>query len=103
DELEIVLNKTGKEKEEKYEQLARLDLALRFQEKPILFYERKKKEPNSFCGQMITDYLNTRSTKTKSYPYFYAQIKKIELDFSGQKSKKNLFDSLKLLLVQNFY
>lgn len=35
DELEIVLNKTGKEKEEKYEQLARLDLALRFQEKPV--------------------------------------------------------------------
>jgi hypothetical protein len=37
DELEIVLNKTGKEKEEKYEQLARLDLALRFQQKPVCF------------------------------------------------------------------
>jgi hypothetical protein len=35
DELEIVLNKTGKEHEEKYEQLARLDLALKFQEKPV--------------------------------------------------------------------
>ena len=35
DELDIVLNKTGKEKEEKYEQLARLDLALKFQEKPV--------------------------------------------------------------------
>jgi hypothetical protein len=35
DELEIVLNKTGKESEEKYEQLARLDLALKFQEKPV--------------------------------------------------------------------
>ena len=37
DELDIVLNKTGKEKEEKYEKLARLDLALRFQEKPVSF------------------------------------------------------------------
>lgn len=35
DELDIVLNKTGKEKEEKYEQLARLDLALRFREQPV--------------------------------------------------------------------
>ena len=35
DELDIVLNKTGREKEEKYEQLARLDLALKFQEKPV--------------------------------------------------------------------
>ena len=29
DELEILLNKTGKENVEKYDQLARLDLALR--------------------------------------------------------------------------
>ena len=35
DELEIVLNKTGKEREEKYERLARLDLALKYQEKPV--------------------------------------------------------------------
>ena len=35
DELDIVLNKTGKEKEEKYEKLARLDLAIRFKEKPV--------------------------------------------------------------------
>jgi hypothetical protein len=35
DELEIVLNKTGKETEEKYERLARLDLALKFKEKPV--------------------------------------------------------------------
>jgi hypothetical protein len=35
DELEIVLNKTGKENVEKYDQLARLDLALRYQEKPV--------------------------------------------------------------------
>ena len=37
DELEIVLNKTGKETEEKYEQLARLDMAIRYQEKPVIF------------------------------------------------------------------
>ena len=36
DELEIVLNKTGKEKEEKYEQLARFELAIRFQIKPVI-------------------------------------------------------------------
>jgi hypothetical protein len=35
DELEIVLNKTGKETEEKYERLARLDLAIKYQEKPV--------------------------------------------------------------------
>lgn len=38
DELEIVLNKTGKEEEEKYERLARLDLALKYKEKPVFFY-----------------------------------------------------------------
>lgn len=36
DELEIVLNKIGKEKCEKYELLARLDLAIRFKEKPVI-------------------------------------------------------------------
>lgn len=43
DELEVVLNKTGKEDEEKYERLARLDLALKFKEKPVLliFNDRK--------------------------------------------------------------
>jgi hypothetical protein len=35
DELEIILNKTGKEDEEKYMRLARIDLALRYQEKPV--------------------------------------------------------------------
>lgn len=35
DELEIVLNKTGKETEEKYERLARLDLAIKYEEKPV--------------------------------------------------------------------
>ena len=44
DELDIVLNKTGKETEEKYERLARLDLAIKYAEKAvnsaiwILFY-----------------------------------------------------------------
>ncbi len=37
DELEIVLNKTGKETEEKYERLARLDLAIKYEEKPVSF------------------------------------------------------------------
>jgi hypothetical protein len=37
DELEMVLNKTGKETEEKYERLARLDLALKYQEKDVIF------------------------------------------------------------------
>jgi hypothetical protein len=37
DELEIILDKTGKESEEKYERLARIDLAIRFQEKPVIF------------------------------------------------------------------
>jgi len=35
DELEILLNKTGKETEEKYKKLARFDLAIRFQIKPV--------------------------------------------------------------------
>jgi hypothetical protein len=35
DELEICLNKTGKENEEKYERLARLDMAIKYQEKPV--------------------------------------------------------------------
>jgi len=38
DELDIVLNKTGKEKDEKYEKLARLDLAIRFKEKPVSLF-----------------------------------------------------------------
>jgi hypothetical protein len=38
DELEIVLNKTGKESEEKYERLARLDLAIKYQETPVFIY-----------------------------------------------------------------
>jgi transient receptor potential cation channel subfamily C protein 6 len=37
DELEIVLDKAGKEKEEKYSKLARLDLALKYEEKPVDF------------------------------------------------------------------
>ncbi|RNA26523.1 hypothetical protein BpHYR1_050619, partial [Brachionus plicatilis] len=42
---------------------------------------------------------------SKSYSYFYvekknfAQIAKIDLDFSGQKSKKSHFDSLVLLVL----
>lgn len=38
DELEICLNKTGKENEEKYERLARLDMAIKYQEKPVGFH-----------------------------------------------------------------
>ena len=35
DELEIVLNKTGKETEEKYGRLARLELAIKYKEKQV--------------------------------------------------------------------
>jgi hypothetical protein len=35
DELEIMLNKTGKENEEKYDLLARFDLALKYEEVPV--------------------------------------------------------------------
>jgi hypothetical protein len=35
DELEILLNKTGKETDEEYELLARLDLALKYEQKPV--------------------------------------------------------------------
>ena len=35
DELEIILNKTGKESEDKYKRLARIDLAIQFEEKPV--------------------------------------------------------------------
>jgi hypothetical protein len=35
EELEILLNKTGKETEERYERLARLDLAIKYKEKPV--------------------------------------------------------------------
>lgn len=36
DELEIILNKEGKETEEKYQQLARLNLAIKYQEMPVI-------------------------------------------------------------------
>ena len=36
EELEIVLNKTGRPNEEKYENLARFDLAIQYQEKPFV-------------------------------------------------------------------
>ncbi len=35
DELEICLNKVGKENEEKYQRLARIDLALKYEEMPV--------------------------------------------------------------------
>ena len=35
DELDIILNKTGKEDEEKFELLARINMALKYQEKPV--------------------------------------------------------------------
>jgi hypothetical protein len=35
DELEIILDKTGKEADEDYELLARLDLALKYEQKPV--------------------------------------------------------------------
>jgi hypothetical protein len=35
DELDTVLHKTGKENEENYAPLARLDLALKYQEMPV--------------------------------------------------------------------
>jgi len=37
DELETFLNKTGKENEEKFELLARLDLAIKYREMPVCF------------------------------------------------------------------
>jgi hypothetical protein len=43
DELEIVLNKTGKENEEKYERFARLDLALKYSEMPVIAFIFKVK------------------------------------------------------------
>lgn len=38
DELEIFLNKTGKENEEKYGLLARLDLAIKYREMPVSIF-----------------------------------------------------------------
>jgi len=35
DELEICLNKVGKENEENYKRLARIDLALKYEEMPV--------------------------------------------------------------------
>ena len=37
EELELVLNKTGGENEEKYSKLARLDLALKYNQKEVNF------------------------------------------------------------------
>jgi hypothetical protein len=39
DELEICLNKIGKENEEKYKRLARIDLALKCEEMPVSYIE----------------------------------------------------------------
>ena len=36
EELDIILNKCGKETEEKYKLLARLELAINFKEKPVI-------------------------------------------------------------------
>ena len=47
DELDIVLNKTGAENEEKYDKLARLDLALKYNEKPFVAH--------SNCQQKIVE------------------------------------------------
>ena len=38
DELDIVLNKTGKETEEKYNRLARFDLAIKYSQKSVFFF-----------------------------------------------------------------
>jgi hypothetical protein len=40
-ELDCVLGKTGKEIEEKYVLLARLYLAIKYEEKPVPFYRLK--------------------------------------------------------------
>ena len=37
DELEVILNKTGKENEEKFDVLARLDLAIKYVEMPVKY------------------------------------------------------------------
>jgi len=42
DELEIFLNKTGKENEEKYALLARLDLAIKYREMPVNIFKYEK-------------------------------------------------------------
>lgn len=47
EELEIILNKTGLPNEEKYESLARFDLAIQYEEKPFVSH--------SNCQQKLTD------------------------------------------------
>ena len=42
DELETFLNKTGKENEEKFELLARFDLAIKYQEMPVCFATKRR-------------------------------------------------------------
>ena len=66
DELEIVLNKTGKETEEKYERLARLDLAVKYREKPFVAH------PN--CQQKLTEIWYTGLRPVSKMPSYLVML-----------------------------
>lgn len=54
DELEIVLNKVGKENEEKFKRLSRLDLAIKYQEMPVyIFFLSYNKNYNHFDASLF--------------------------------------------------
>ena len=90
DELEIVLNKTGKETEEKYEQLARLDMAIRYQEKPVNFFQIIK--PYIW----LIDKLNLTS-KFVAHPN--CQQKLVEIWYTGVRRLSKMNTGLTILLM----
>ena len=68
DELEICLNKVGKENEEKYKRLARIDLALKYQEMPvrilfkdIIYFHLNILKVNKVCCASLLSAKNCRN------------------------------------------
>lgn len=78
DELEIVLNKTGKEKDEKFQLLARLELALKYQEMPVIilkyFSIQFKKKINRIFKKKFVAHANCQQ---KLVEIWYSGIRKL--------------------------
>lgn len=63
EELEIVLNKTGLPNEEKYENLARFDLALQYEEKPFVSHSNCQQKLMEKWYENLTPIKNAHLTK----------------------------------------
>ncbi len=94
DELEIVLNKTGKETEEKYDRLARLDLALKYEEKEVrafVYFKILKLFHSTF---LFIDY-----TTFKFVAHANCQQKLTEVWYTGLRPVSKMSDIFFLLFI----